>query len=93
MASDLSFITDSTQSDTVELSVQSICNGLAEGSLTYTWRSIEAQNASLIVLSELSYSQELDDPLFDLIKSIVVTVEDLRSLYRVQIFLLTDIPG
>ena len=77
MTSDLSFITDSAQGDTVELSVQSICNGLAEGSLTYTWRSIEAQNASLIVLSELSYSQELDDPLFDLIKSIVVPVEDL----------------
>ena len=93
MASDLSFVTDSAQSDTVELSVQSIRNGLAEGSLTYAWRSIEAQNASLIVLGELSYGQELDYPLFDLIKSIVVPIEDLRSLDRVQIFLLTDVPG
>ena len=93
MASDLSLVTDAAESHSVELSVQGVCDGLAEGRLTDTWWSIETQNASLIVLSELADRQKLDDSLFDLIEAVVITIKLLLGLERVQVLLLTNVPG
>ena len=52
---------------------------------------MEAQDRSLVVLGQLTHRQELDDSIFDLLKPVVVRLELLLRLGRVQVLGLLDV--
>jgi len=83
MTSDLCLISHSTKSNSVELSVECLCNRFAKRGLTDTWWTVKAQNSALVVLGQLSDSKELDNPLFDHVETIVISFKNLRGFGRV----------
>lgn len=73
MASYLGFVSDTSESHTVELSVERLSDRLSERGLTDAGWAVEAQDCSLIVLCELAHGEELDDSLLDLLKAKMIS--------------------
>ena len=92
MATNFGLIAHTTERHSIELAVESFSDRFAQGGLAHTWRSIEAEDAALIIFSKLAHSQELYDPLLDLIQTVVILVQDYLSLGGIEVLLLTRVP-
>ena len=85
VTTDFRFITNTTKRDTNELAPCGLRNGFAKRRFTNTRRTNEAHDRPLQLLRALLNRKILHDPLFDLLKAIVVGIKD--TFGTLQVFL------
>jgi hypothetical protein len=76
MTFDFGHICQATNREPEELTVQSPCNGLANGSLANSRWTHEANDLSLYCSPKLSYSKELQNTIFDVFESVMIFIEN-----------------
>ncbi len=87
------FILQPAQGHAAILAPQCLSDGLPEGCLSDTGRSIKTEDRSFHVVLELKHGKVLDDPLFHLLKTMMVAIEDLPGLFEVETVLGELPPG
>ena len=108
VSADLRFVAHAAQAHPRELAAQRPGNALAQGSLSDTGGSDEAEDGAhglarlsvlravllnAALLEELAHGKKLDDPVLDLLQIVVVLVEHLARVDDVQLVLAGDAPG
>jgi hypothetical protein len=76
MAPDLGLVPHPTQGQPHELPAQGPSNGLTQGRLSRSGRSNEAEDRTFGIGFQLPDGQILDDPLLDLIQTVMVVVQN-----------------
>ena len=74
MTTNFSLVSDTTESYFVEFAIQGLSYRLSKGSLTDSRRTRETNDSALVVFLQFANSQELDDSLFDVLETIMVSV-------------------
>ena len=74
MATNLSFITNTTKRQSHEFTIQSLCDGATKRGLTDSWRSNQTKNRTLHVLLQLQNGKVLQYSRLDLFQSEVVAI-------------------
>ena len=92
MATNFSLVAHTTERHTIELAVEGFSDRFAQGGLAHTRRSVEAEDAALIIFSKFAHSQELDNPLLYLIQAVMIPVQDQLCFGGIEVFLLTCVP-
>jgi hypothetical protein len=80
VAFDLSNVRQSTDREPEELSIQGPSNRLANGGLSYTRRTNETNNLTLYGTTKLADSQKFEDPVLDILKSIMIFIQNLLRM-------------
>ena len=92
MATNFGLVAHTTERNSIELAVKGFSDRFAQGGLAHTRWSIEAEDGALVIFSKLAHSQELYDPLLDLIQAVMIPVQDYLCLGGIEVLLLTRVP-
>src|SRR5688572_13754965 len=84
MSADLGLVANAAERDAHELPRHRSRNRLAKRGLADAWRAHEAEDGALHVAFELADGEVFDDALFDLVEVVVVLVENLARLDRID---------
>lgn len=76
MTFDLSNISQTTNRESEELSVQCTCNGFANRGFSDTRRTNQADDLAFDRPAELTNSKELKNTIFDVLEAVMVFIED-----------------
>ena len=93
MALDLSLVPHAAERKAVELSVQGLGNGLADGCLADPGRAHKTDNRTGYIPLHLPGTDKFQYPVFYVIKPVVVPVEYLFRLGDIVIIFRIDAPG
>ena len=93
VTSDLGFVANAAQSDTLDLAPDSRADRLRDRRLSDAWRTYEAEYLTLYVWRKLAHCEILDDALLYLVKTVVVAVERLFNVLYVDLVLRGFAPG
>ena len=92
MPADFSFVADSAQAHARELATERICNRLAEAGFTHTWRAKKAKDRPSALRIQFSNSKIFDQSAFDFFEPVMIAIEDLLSLVKIEIVLTHLLP-
>ena len=87
MALERAGISRTAKRDPDVLAAQGLSDMFANGRLSNTWRSNEAQNLALHRVMQLANGNEFQDALLDIIEAVVALVEDFSGPVQVEVLL------
>mmetsp|Transcript_31669 Transcript_31669/g.72628 ORF Transcript_31669/g.72628 Transcript_31669/m.72628 type:complete len:452 (-) Transcript_31669:766-2121(-) len=93
MASYLRHVRESSHAEPVELASQRLCHSLGYRGLAHPRGTRQTQDLSLDGSAELAHSDELEDDVFDVVQSVVLSVQDLTGPGQVVAFGGGGVPG
>ena len=85
MTLDLGNIGQTSNRESIELSIQSPCDRFPDTGLSDTWRSDHTDDLSLDSASKFTDGQELQDSVLDILETIMILIEDLDSMSDVKV--------
>ena len=85
MTSDLSFISDTAERHPDKFPACCSCYGPRDRGFTYSRRPDQADDRPFVQLGQMLDSQIFEDPFLDLLKSVVVLVEDFLSAFNIVV--------
>src|SRR5262249_30897382 len=87
MSADFRFIAHPTQTNPHKLAAERVGDRLAEAGLTNAWWPEKGKDRAVSLRIKFSYGQIFDQPLLDLFKIVVIAIEDLLRLIKIEIVL------
>src|SRR5215470_982144 len=92
MAADFRFVAHATERDADEFATSGLGDRLAERGLADAGRAYQAQDRARQLIGALLHGEILDDPFLDLLKAVMVGVEDLLGERKILLDLRLFIP-
>ena len=86
-------VLSATKGDSDILSAQSLTNTFTNRCLTHARRTHETKDLTLHAVMQLTYRNELQNPLFDFIEAVVTLVQHLFCQFEVEIFIRSNTIG
>ena len=92
MTSDFSLVVQTAKRNSHVFTAHRLCNAFAETGFTNSWRTIEAEDRALQVITQSSYSEVFQNALFHLFHAIMVFVQNLFGMFETQVIYGAVIP-
>lgn len=93
MTPDVRLVPDAAQGHAHILASHGFGNGAGNGSLAHTGRAHQTDDLSVDVRRQLTHCQQFQNPLLDLLQTIVLPVEQTGRRLDIDLILGVDIPG
>src|SRR5262245_35572467 len=93
MSPNFRFITHATQCKPHKLATRSAGDGHSQRRFADAWGTHETENGTFGLFDELAHRKKFKDAILDLLKSVVVFVEDLFGQFDVAVFARPLFPG
>ena len=93
MPFDLGFVTHATHAESIELAAEGVGDGMADGGFAHARRADQQENGTADFALEGAFGQELDDTVFHVVETIVVTVQNAAGSGQIEMVLRRHAPG